>query len=300
MQHRHRLRSRIIVSFAVFGFALTALFAISAIYLRGYLEDKLIGEALMKNVNDYAAKFHQDPNNEFLTFQKIAGYVYSERKFPNVPFAWRNLGNGVHDLTEPDGKGGSLVYKLAVHKEPKYWFFLKYDTTQDRHSQRLLEGALIFAVLGFFVLSLFFGFWLSARVMSPVSNLAALVQSMGKTGRVKPLAPHFADDEVGQLAAALDNYSDRLTALVERDREFNADISHELRTPLAVISTTTELLLGANNVPEKVRESIIGQIPAGRLGEPEEIARCVAFLAADDAGFINGSTISANGAQFLV
>lgn len=53
-------------------------------------------------------------------------------------------------------------------------------------------------------------------------------------------------------------------------------------------------------VPEKVRESIIAQIPAGRLGEPEEIARCVVFLASDDSGFINGSTISANGGQFFV
>lgn len=53
-------------------------------------------------------------------------------------------------------------------------------------------------------------------------------------------------------------------------------------------------------VPEKVRESIISQIPTGRLGEPEEIARVVKFLVADDAGFINGSTISANGAQFFV
>ena len=53
-------------------------------------------------------------------------------------------------------------------------------------------------------------------------------------------------------------------------------------------------------VPEKVRESIIAQIPVGRLGMPEEIARCVVFLAAEDAGFISGSTISANGAQFFV
>ncbi|MEP2642366.1 acetoacetyl-CoA reductase [Roseobacter sp.] len=52
-------------------------------------------------------------------------------------------------------------------------------------------------------------------------------------------------------------------------------------------------------VPEKVRDSIIAQIPAGRLGEPEEIARCVVFLASDDSGFVNGSTISANGAQFF-
>ncbi|MEM7527326.1 MAG: acetoacetyl-CoA reductase [Pseudomonadota bacterium] len=52
-------------------------------------------------------------------------------------------------------------------------------------------------------------------------------------------------------------------------------------------------------VPEKVREGIIAQIPVGRLGEADEIARCVAFLASEDAGFITGSTISANGGQFF-
>ncbi|OJH45549.1 acetoacetyl-CoA reductase [Paracoccus sp. SM22M-07] len=54
-------------------------------------------------------------------------------------------------------------------------------------------------------------------------------------------------------------------------------------------------------IPEKVlNERIIPQIPVGRLGEPEEIARAVVFLAAEDAGFITGSTISANGGQFFV
>ncbi|WP_311031462.1 beta-ketoacyl-ACP reductase [Mesorhizobium koreense] len=52
-------------------------------------------------------------------------------------------------------------------------------------------------------------------------------------------------------------------------------------------------------VPEKVRESIIAQIPAGRLGEAAEIARCVVFLASDEAGFITGSTITANGGQYF-
>ena len=52
-------------------------------------------------------------------------------------------------------------------------------------------------------------------------------------------------------------------------------------------------------VPEEVREKIVAAIPAGRLGEPEEIARCVTFLASDDSQFINGSVISANGAQFF-
>ncbi|MEE4118779.1 MAG: acetoacetyl-CoA reductase [Paracoccaceae bacterium] len=58
----------------------------------------------------------------------------------------------------------------------------------------------------------------------------------------------------------------------------------------------TEMVMA---VPEAVREKIIGMIPAGRLGEPDEIARCVSFLASDDSSFINGSVISANGAQFF-
>ncbi|MDZ4843824.1 MAG: SDR family oxidoreductase, partial [Hyphomicrobium aestuarii] len=45
---------------------------------------------------------------------------------------------------------------------------------------------------------------------------------------------------------------------------------------------------------------IIPQIPVGRLGEVEDIARCVVFLAADDAGFITGATITANGGQYMV
>ena len=60
----------------------------------------------------------------------------------------------------------------------------------------------------------------------------------------------------------------------------------------------TEMVMA---VPEKVlNERIIPQIPVGRLGQPEEIARCVVFLAADDAGFITGSTLTANGGQFVV
>ena len=53
-------------------------------------------------------------------------------------------------------------------------------------------------------------------------------------------------------------------------------------------------------VPEKVREQIIAQIPVGRLGEAAEIARCVVFLASDEAGFITGSTLAANGGQYMV
>jgi acetoacetyl-CoA reductase len=53
-------------------------------------------------------------------------------------------------------------------------------------------------------------------------------------------------------------------------------------------------------VPKDVMEkTILPQIPIGRLGEPEEIARCVVFLASDDAGLITGATLTANGGQYF-
>ena len=52
-------------------------------------------------------------------------------------------------------------------------------------------------------------------------------------------------------------------------------------------------------VPEKVLESIIATIPAGRLGKAEEIASMCAYLASEDAAFINGATMTVNGAQYI-
>ncbi len=60
----------------------------------------------------------------------------------------------------------------------------------------------------------------------------------------------------------------------------------------------TEMVMA---VPEKVlKEMILPQIPVGRLGEPEEVARCVLFLASEDAGFITGATLTANGGQYMI
>ncbi|MCY4541972.1 MAG: acetoacetyl-CoA reductase [Rhodobacteraceae bacterium] len=58
----------------------------------------------------------------------------------------------------------------------------------------------------------------------------------------------------------------------------------------------TEMVMA---VSEKIRERIIAQIPVGRLGDPDEVARCVEFLVSENAAFITGSVISANGGQHM-
>ena len=52
-------------------------------------------------------------------------------------------------------------------------------------------------------------------------------------------------------------------------------------------------------VPQEILQKITAQIPVGRLGEPDEIARAVAFLVREDAGFITGATLTVNGGQYM-
>jgi acetoacetyl-CoA reductase len=52
-------------------------------------------------------------------------------------------------------------------------------------------------------------------------------------------------------------------------------------------------------MPQEIRDGIVDRVPVGRLGKPEEIARTVAFLADDDAGFITGANLPVNGGLFM-
>ncbi|HEY8010679.1 MAG TPA: HAMP domain-containing sensor histidine kinase [Rudaea sp.] len=258
VQFRRRLRSRIIISFALFGFGLTALFAAATVYMRARLEDQLVNNSLSRELQKFVdfKRANPDPNAPY----QINSYqidVFGASKFANVPFTRREYDkNGVYEIEEAGAEGKIRPYKLAVYKDADLWIFLTYDISTQKLSERQLFTALIAGVLIFALLSLLIGQWLSRRVMSPVTDLAQRIRTLRQTGKPEPLAPHFAHDEVGELASALDDYSARLTSLVARDREFNADVSHELRTPLAVISGTTELMLGSDQITDKLRERL--------------------------------------------
>ncbi|NIP16864.1 MAG: hypothetical protein GWM87_00915, partial [Xanthomonadales bacterium] len=75
MQYRHRLRSRIIVSFLVLGTLLSGLFAMSTLFLQSYLEDQLIGATLKQELDDYITQLRADPSVVEPFYTRIQGYV---------------------------------------------------------------------------------------------------------------------------------------------------------------------------------------------------------------------------------
>jgi signal transduction histidine kinase len=255
MQSRRKLRYRLIVSFALFGFGLSALFAVAALNIRAKVESQLITASLQQDVDQAVEKVHKDPSKPAGS-DLIEAWMRSDRTLYNMPLSWQALDSGVHDIYETGADGTKHHYKLAVRKKYGLIGFIRYDITRDELGKQQLLISVIGAVFLFGLLSLAIGMWLSRKVLKPVSDLANRLRDFRKAGKAEPLAPYFADDEVGQLAHALDEYSARLTSMVERDREFNSDVSHELRTPLAVIASTTELLQGSPDLTDKLSERL--------------------------------------------
>ncbi|MEF3082738.1 HAMP domain-containing sensor histidine kinase [Luteimonas sp. SMYT11W] len=256
-RYRRRLRSRIILSFVLLGLGLTTLFAFLTQEARDRVENTLVEDLMNRNIDEYARRYYVDPaRNPAVPLEQIRARVIKRDRFQELRRDqpdWYELGDGIHNLSGVDEDGTPFMYKLAVRKTPDEWFFLAYDMSETMRGATQFQRAIFGSVVLVSLLSLLIGWWSAARVMSPVSALANRLRSSGDSSTPEALAPHFPDDEVGQLASALDDYAFRLTEVVQRDREFNADVSHELRTPLAVIKGAVELLLSRPELDDKTR-----------------------------------------------
>ena len=257
---RRRLRTRIILSFVWLGFGLTALFAFATWNLRSRVENQLVERTLQREVDNLVMQVEKD-SKEAPFFLMFDARTWSDKNAFKVDPLYRDLKDGLHDIRQRAPNGSSRAYKVAIRKGvmpdgTQFTSLIRYDVTDAADAAEQLMRWLILAVILFTLLGLVIGIWSASRVMSPVSELAARLRSYRGSSDPKPLAPHFPEDEVGELARALDDYSARLTEVVQRDREFNADVSHELRTPLAVIRGATELLLARPGLDEKVEQRL--------------------------------------------
>ncbi len=231
------------------------MFAFAAINIRERVEEQLINSALQDEVDSPNEQVRANPN-ERPQFNIVKASTFSDRTIYKAPLNWQSLDTGVHDLHETENDGKNHHYKVAVRRDGGIINFLQFDVSRDELGKRQLITSVVAAVFLFGLFSLVLGVWLSSRVLRPVTDLARRLRDFRRVGKAEALAPHFADDEVGELAVALDEYAMRLTSVVERDREFNSDVSHELRTPLAVIASTTELLQGSPDLTDKLRERL--------------------------------------------
>lgn len=125
-----------------------------------------------------------------------------------------------------------------------------------------------------------------------------VIESMRERGFGRIISIASVNGQKGQMGQS--NYSAAKAGLIGFTKSLAQENAFKGITVNAVAPgyIATEMVQA---VPEEVlKTKILPLIPVGRLGEPEEVARCVTFLASDDAGFITGSTLTANGGQYMI
>ncbi len=245
MSYRHSLRTRLILSYPLLGAIVGLLLAGLLFFALESLERQLMNAYVMGDLQ------HFMDNTNGVTEMHSAHWVAYRTPTGEAPSGFKflaDLESGLHEIAH---KGRE--YDVGIAERAGERFYLLFDDTQlEQHEQiftLLLAG--IFLVTTF--AATWFGFWLSRRVIRPIKDLAQRVQATEPKAESKPLAREFANDEVGNLAAAFDAYQDRLAAFICREREFTADASHELRSPLAVIQATAEGMLTNSALPSALR-----------------------------------------------
>jgi len=252
---RRSLRRRVALAFATLGAALSALLCVAIWFAAHDVSQRLMDQTLREELADYMARHARNPASLPPATAGLRGY-HAEigMAAQSLPAPLQTLGPGQHEV---DVEG--IPYRVAVADRGGERYLILFDEArQKRREQRFLAYVLA-AALTLTVFSAVLGFWLAGRVVAPVTELARAVKQARpeEPPRLPAQEPSGAsDDEIGELADAFESYVERLTAFVERERDFASDASHELRTPLAVIRGAAEVIAADPSLDPGLRERI--------------------------------------------
>lgn len=209
------------------------------------MEERLIDETLSIEMESFINRYTLYENTTPPTSVHIHGYAITDKTRGMIPEELLHLGVGSHHLTLNE-KGFYVVVSEKDHTR----FLVLYDDEQVRHREQQYLGFLISGIFLMTLLSAALGFWLARKVIAPVSSLAIQVSDLGAEINQPLHISDFANDEVGELAKAVNRYRGLLSDFVERERSFTGDISHELRTPVAIIEGAKDVMLTNRNLDQ--------------------------------------------------
>ena len=247
----HSLRARVALYFAVFGALLSLVMAVMVYQSAHDLSVRLIDETLTAELDDYIARRERNPLSLPPSTVTLQGFVREAGETDGVPDYLATLAPGRHEI-----RVGTLSYRAAVLDRDNARYYLLYDISLKLKRERRFAQQLSIVSVAMTLLSALLGFFLSGAAVAPVADLAARVRHRRPEDWDHPLAEHFHDREIEELAGVFDRQLSRMRAFIERERAFGADMSHELRTALAVILSATEVLLDDDTLSDKQKTRV--------------------------------------------
>lgn len=251
MEFKQSLSQRIVIAFVLMSALVGGTFAIGIVETVHQVEERLISSELggdlgrllkMESIDDW--RHHPEPSQLFFFSDGHGEFA--------LPADLQDLTPGFHEVFR-DG--------LSYHGFMELVDGRRYVLLQDQSGFEEREQLLFAVVLVGFLLSLalsgLLGWLLARKVIEPVVRLSSQVRHPDQLlDRAPQLAPDYAQDEVGRLAAAFDTTLGLLRRALMRERLFTSDVSHELRTPLMVVASSSELLLESPGLDGRSRAQV--------------------------------------------
>ncbi|MDD0973140.1 sensor histidine kinase [Pseudomonas fontis] len=251
MEFKQSLAQRIIIAFALMSALVAGAFAFGIVATVHLVEERLISTVLGGDLQrlllmDNVAEWSHRPRPDQLFY-----YSGGPDDF-ELPKDLRHLDPGFHEVFREH-----LSYHAMVEVVDGRRYVLLQDQSDFEERERVLFAVVVVGFVLSLALAVFLGWVLARRVMAPVIRLARQVRHRDQLlGLAPPLAPDYAEDEVGQLAVAFDATLGRLRDALTRERLFTSDVSHELRTPLMVLASSCELLLENPAIDNRARSQV--------------------------------------------
>ncbi|MFC3606613.1 sensor histidine kinase [Stutzerimonas tarimensis] len=249
---RPSLAQRIIIAFFLMSLTVAGTFAVGTVLTVHFLEERLLSTELggdldqlllMDSMDDWR---HQPRPDQYFHFDGGPGPFA-------VPDDVVRLPQGFHELFRGDQAFHAMVREVDGRR-----YALLQDQSDFRRRETLMYAVVFTGLVLSLVLAALLGWLLARKVLAPVMRLARQVRHRDQLlALAPPLAPDYAPDEVGELAAAFDQTLTQLRQALKREQLFTSDVSHELRTPLMVLASSAELLLENPALDPRARKQVL-------------------------------------------
>lgn len=273
------LKTRFLLAAAVLIVVLCGAFAAAVHEFIELLEDEMLNHTLVHEMQEFKRDFAARPQSLPPSAGGLSGFIVRDAADrAALPAALTGLSSGVHEDVVVRGR----IYYVAVEDVGPAHLYLLLDTERVEVLEGEVVGAAVLMGLVALCLAAVLGFGLSRAVMRPVTQLADAVAHLDPSRRNERLREGYANREVGIIAAAFDDYMDRLEGVLEREQAFTEDASHELRTPLAIISSAAELLAEEPALSAAAMERVLRIRRAA--GQMQSLIEALLFLARGEPG----------------
>lgn len=246
MNLKQPLKRRIVIAFFIMTLVVAGTSSISIFIIVQMLEEHFVSQELGENLQDILES-HMD-GDEIAKLGKHSKF-YTTNPSVNLPVPddFHETKEGFSEVLLKNGKS-FYAFKKIINK---HIYLLIKDQTEFEHREQVLITVVFIGFITSLCIAWLLGNLLANKILMPVIRLASEVDDkdyLKNLGSQIDLHLQYADDEVGQLAAAFDKAFSELNLSLERERLFTSDVSHELRTPLMVIASSCELLLESHDI----------------------------------------------------